>query len=1281
MPSDSMTPPGTEPLAGRTTRVPRARFLSNGNYSVMITESGTGCSAFGSTLLTPWTANRVEDPDGFFLHVREAPAQGFWRIGSGSARFDRLDGRFELRDTSEEIEARWEICVLDREPAEIRRITFHNRSNRRRILELTTDLDVVLNDAAAHGAHPVFSKLFVQTEFVPSCAALLASRRPRANGEAHPWMVHAWLDGKDPQFETDRAVFLGRSGGPRSPSPRRPRAGTVGNVLDPVLSLGVTIELEPGATGSAAFLLGVGNDRAGALSLAERLAGSGAVDQAFDAAAAREREELTRLGLSLPAAESLQELAGAVLYGHPDLRPDRSAPDGGGDASILARYGLASDRALVVATQPNGSLTRDLVRAHRYWQWMGLPIDVLVLTEGEALGASEDDGPRAIRTLDVPAGERERIRAAARFVVGTELPSFETDPGVATTPPPPRPPEIGPPPSRTSPETGPAPAPEELDCFNGYGGFRPGGHEYVIRLAAPGDTARERPPKPWINVIANEKFGFLISESGAGYTWWGNSRQNRVTPWSNDPVLDPHGEALYVRDEETGAFWSPLPGPVSGDGTYETSHGFGTSRFVHRTDDLTEDCVAFTPLHDAIRIVTMRITNHRSTARRLSLTAYYRLVLGSSPQETAPFVATECRTEGTVLLARNPMSEGFAGAAVFASMVTDAAVVATHASGDRAAFLGFRGGVERPAALCSPGPLDGRTGTGLDPCFAQQVVVDLPAGNTVEVSFLLGADLEENVPALLARYTASADVHAALEEVRSFWRDGLASVHVETPLPALDVLVNGWLPYQVLACRLWGRSALYQSGGAFGFRDQLQDAASLVYLWPERTRAQILLHAAHQFVPGDVLHWWHPAPGGGIRTRFADDLLWLPFVAAFYVRTTGDRAILEESVPFVTARPLEAGEDEAYVFPEPSGEYADLYEHCARAIDRSLTRGDHGLPLFGTGDWNDGMNRVGREGRGESVWMAFFLHSVLTDFLPLCELRGDQERIRRFSDHRERLARAANDNAWDGNWYLRGFYDDGTPLGSHESDECRIDGLVQAWSVLSGVAPAERAKQAMDSVERHLISEEDGLIRLLTPPFENTAHDPGYIKGYVSGVRENGGQYTHAALWVVRAMAELGRNDRVAALLELLNPIHHARTRKQVEKYQVEPYVLAADVYGTAPHIGRGGWTWYTGAAGWMIRVALESLLGFRIEDGNTIVLRPCIPHDWPEFRIEYRPPGSGAEFHLHVTNPGRNAEVVVEARIDGASAPVRDGAARIPLTAEPGSHVIEIVLGAGAAA
>ena len=575
--------------------------------------------------------------------------------------------------------------------------------------------------------------------------------------------------------------------------------------------------------------------------------------------------------------------------------------------------------------------------------------------------------------------------------------------------------------------------------------------------------------------------------------------------------------------------------------------------------------------------------------------------------------------------------------------------------------------------------LDGRTGAGLDACAALQVELSIAPHASVECAFLLGETTDAGAArTLVARYRKPRALDEALDEVRAFWQTTLSAVQVETPCRALDLMANGWLLYQTLACRLWGRSAFYQSGGAFGFRDQLQDAAALVYARPDLTRAQIVLHAAHQFVEGDVLHWWHPPRGRGTRTRFSDDLVWLPYVTAFYVRTTGDRSVLDEQAPFVTARALEPGEDETYLLPEPSGETADVYTHCCRALDRSLTRGVHGLPLMGTGDWNDGMNRVGREGRGESVWLGFFLFFVLGEFIPLCEQRGDRERARRYGAYRADVQAALETAGWDGEWYRRAYYDDGTPLGSAANDECRIDLLAQAWAVISGAAPRERAARAIDAAECELVAVDDGVIRLLTPPFDRTSHDPGYIKGYVPGIRENGGQYTHAALWLVRAEAELGLRGRAAGLLEVLTPVDHARTRKAAERYRVEPYVVAADVYGVAPHLGRGGWTWYTGSAGWMFRVALESVLGVTLEGGHTLRVAPCIPDGWPGFTVKLRLPDGKTRYDIEVENPARNAGAVVSATVDGEPASIVNGVAQVSLSDDGALHRVRVSLGSG---
>ncbi len=823
-------------------------------------------------------------------------------------------------------------------------------------------------------------------------------------------------------------------------------------------------------------------------------------------------------------------------------------------------------------------------------------------------------------------------------------------------------------------------ATEPLRFWNGIGGFSEDSSEYVIRLDATPSGPR-LPPLPWSNVIANEQAGFLVTESGAGYTWSENSRENRLTPWSNDPVADPHGEALYVRDEDAGVYWSPLPGPTPAAAPYEVRHGFGVSTFRHTSHGLEQRCDVFVPRYDPVKLARVRLRNLGTAPRRISVTSYAHLVLGVDPWETAPNVTTTMDGKSGAILATNAARGEFSGRVAFAAAVPnardarDVRAVTVSATCDRSAFLGRAGTVATPAALETPGPLVTRCGSGLDPCAAFRVSLTLGPGETAECTFLLGEATSIDVArAILARYGDDVAVASALQEMRGFWHDTLSGVRVATPAPALDAMVNGWLGYQNLSCRLWGRSAFYQAGGAYGFRDQLQDSAALLYLSPSMTRAQILLHASHQFVEGDVLHWWHPPTSKGIRSRFSDDRLWLPYVTAFYVASTGDHSVLDAITPFLTGRRLSAGEDEAFLVPENAEASASVYEHCCLVIERSLATGAHGLPLMGSGDWNDGMNRVGSGGTGESVWLGFFLFDVLERFVPLCEKRGDRVRSARYRAHREKLGAALNDAGWDGAWYRRAYYDDGTALGSAESDECRIDAIAQAWSVLSGVAPRVRAEQALDAMERYLVSEPEHIVRLLTPPFDKTPHDPGYIKGYVPGVRENGAQYTHGALWAVRALAELERNDRAATLLEMLSPVRHADSENAVSVYQAEPYVIAADVYGAAPHTGRGGWTWYTGSAGWMYRVALESILGVTLHDGERLELRPCIPRDWPGFSVHYRLADRSTRYEIEVKRASPDIETTV-ALVDGAAADVASGAVIVPLRADGSVHRVEVTL------
>ncbi len=1269
----------------------QAAVLSDGEYVALVTRRGAGFSRLCGLALTAWAGDRVEDADGLFLCLRDRETGAVWSVGGGAlpAEPDVWSTSWEpgcltIAGESHEVACRLEIAVPPGAGGELRRLTVINRAARPRRLDVTTFAEVVLLDPVAHASHPAFARLFLQTERDGDRPVLLVRRRPRANGENHPWLVHA-LCAQDPaagpvSCETDRARFLGRRAGAAKPAALEPGAelsGTTGSVLDPCVALRRPVDLAPGGQARLTFALGAAADREAARALPARYATDASVDAAFATARAHATAGLASLGADARQALRWQQLAAGILYGDPALR---AAPAvlarAAGDPSRLARFGLSPGRPLVLlhpGRSAHAAVRAEVEQAHRYWVALGLPIDLAVVEPDGAPDSPRAGAALSIRADDLGPGDSDLLATSARLVVADELPEAPAHPPRGRRPPPaPIAPAAAADPAALVDEAPP------LRFWNGHGGFTADGRGYVIPLARDGDGALRLPPLPWVNVIANESCGLIVSETGAACTWRGNSREHRLTPWANDPARDPHGEAFWLRDEASGAVWSPLPGPAPGPGAYTVTHGLGYSRFRHAANGLHIETTLFVDRDAPVRIAALRLTNGADRPRRLALYTYARLALGDTPQSSGRFVVTWRGAEPALLLARNSVAADFAGGAAFAAIVTAAAGGdEISATGDRAAFVGLGGSLAAPAAVVMGGPLDDRVGPGLDACFAQRLPLVVGPRQTVEVACLLGEESDEAAAvALVARLRAPGAVPRAFAAARDRWRDLTGGVRVKTPAPELDVLLNGWLPYQTLGCRIFARAAFYQSGGAFGYRDQLQDASSLMHLDPELTRRQIILHAAHQFVEGDVLHWWHPPAGRGLRTRFADDLLWLPYLTAAYVAATGDRGLLDEAVPYLTARQLAPGEDEAYLLPLPAGELGSVYEHCCRAIDRGLTAGRHDLPLFGAGDWNDGMNRVGREGRGESVWLGFFLYGVLDAFAPLCEARGDAARAARYRQRREAYRLALEQHAWDGDWYRRGWYDDGAVLGSRASDECRIDALAQAWAVISGAAAPARAARALDAVEEHLISDRDGLIRLLAPPFDATPHDPGYIKGYVPGVRENGGQYTHAATWVVRALAEIGRRQRAAALLALLNPINHARTREQVARYKVEPYVICADVYGAEPHVGRGGWTWYTGSSGWYWRVALENVLGLRLEAGARLVVKPCIPDEWPAFTVDYRLPDGRTTYALRVANPRACSARVTAGTLDGVPLAIDETGAIVPLARDGARHVVEITLG-----
>ncbi|MDX2169731.1 MAG: glycosyl transferase [Deltaproteobacteria bacterium] len=1306
-------------LATRDTAAPRARLLSNGSYGVLLSGAGGGYSQWHDTLLTAWEGDRVEDGDGLFVYLRDCDDGATWSLGAqpcglgGAERYAAVasPGGVRLGRRERELDASLAVCVFPDLDAELRRLTIRNASGRTRRLEVTWYAPLVLNALPAHAAHPAFSKLFVETELITAAAlspsdatppfedatppfekggkggisepsdksplaplfqrGVLARRRPRSAGEHPPLMGLAIFGGESPSFDTDRARLLGRNRRAATLAALEaggPLAGGVGSVLDPAFAARVEVVIPAGATATVDVVLAAAADRAALLALWARSGDAGLRDGAWDAAAAAERARRAALGLDDAEAERLQDLAVALLYQDPAVGAglaERKRPRG----AVSQLWGHAMGGRPLIVARDAGLLPR-LLTAHAYWTRLGLGIDMLVLAAdaaaveaGQALIKERGGAPGVqVQARDAfPAADLAVALAWASLVVGEDLPAPGRMPIVPIAAAAPAPP----------PSPAPAPA-SELEFDNGAGAFTAGGREYRIVV---GPDAAARPPLAWINVIGHDSFGALVSESGAGYTWSRNSREHRLTPWRNDPVGDPHDEALYVRDEASGAFWSPQPGPCP-SGTYEVRHGFGWTRWRGTVGELEQEVTCFVPLQQPVKLTRLRITNRGSAPRRLALYSYARLVLGVTPRETARLVCCARDKKSGAWLAANRLADEFGDGDAFAAVAAPDGA-ALSGTCDRAAFLGQDGSSAAPAALRAGGELDGRAAAGLDPCFAQRVAVEVAAGASVECTFLLGEAVKRKTLAeLVQRYATPAAVEAALAAVRGFWDETLGAVQVRTPSRAIDLMLNGWLLYQVLSCRLWGRSALYQSGGAYGFRDQLQDSAALVYTRPDLMRAQLLLHAAHQFVEGDVLHWWHPPLARGIRTRFSDDLLWLPYLTAYYIGVTGDRAILKQRVGFLQARPLAPGEDEAYLLPGHATERTDLYDHCCRAIDRSLAVGAHGLPLMGTGDWNDGMNRVGREGKGESVWVGFFLYDLLGAFIPFCVSRGDSARAERYGQHREALRAALNDGGWDGAWYRRAYYDDGTPLGSAQSDECKIDVLAQSWAVISGAAPAERAAQAMQAVDERLVMRDAGLIRLLAPPFDTSAHDPGYIKGYVPGIRENGGQYTHGATWVVMALAMMGRRADAAPYYEMLTPVQHGGSADAIATFQVEPYVICADVYGVAPHVGRGGWTWYTGSAAWMYRIGLERVLGIRVAGGDTLIIDPRIPDAWPGFDVTLRLNDGASRYTVTVENPSGSAARVVHVELDGAPSVLADGVAHVPLLRDNAPHAVRVVLG-----
>ena len=1298
-PVEQLDAPALRTFESPATEAPTAHLLSNGNYGVMLTPTGEGFSRWRDMAVTRWRDEAAQAAHGAFVFLRDRDSGEVWSSGVQPTRADAdhhravfCEHHAAFTHQMPRLTTTTEVVVSAEDDAEARRITLTNSDRRAREIDVTSYAELVLAPPSADQAHPAFSKMFVVTDYLPELGVIIATRRRRSPHDPEVWAAHiAVVEGEDIapiQIETDRARFIGRGRSIATAAMTgEPLSGTTGTVLDPIFSIRRSVRVPAGGTARVTFWTMVADTPDALLDLVDRHRDASAFARAATLAWTQAQVQLRHLGITHADAADFQTLGGMVMRNDARLRATPSQiTAGAAPQSALWALGVSGDLPIVllqIEDVEDIAVLHQAISAHEYWQMRQLAVDLVVLNDRtssyvqdlqtaiEAAVRSARTRPRAtgvhapangtihaLRADLLHGGARGQLFSMARVILVAsrgDLASQLARLSPVAVAGPPAIPALEPALSTPPPDL---PA---LEFFNGTGGFDRDGREYVTILQNGKTT-----PAPWINVIANPRFGFQVSADGSGHVWAENSRENQLTPWSNDPVTDPSGEAIYLQDLESGRVWTPTALPVRGSGTYITRHGFGYSRFQHEAHGIAADMVQFVPLDAPAKISRLTLRNTGTTTRSLSVTAYAEWVLGTARGATAPYIVTRTDPATGAILAQNSFSTAFPGRIAFA----DFGDGLSSLTADRAEFIGPGGALTFPAGLRA-GPLSGRTGPALDPCAALQRRVTLRPGETAALTFLIGQSDSDAAASALIQRLRGTDPDTLLAAVEDHWSTLLGSMQVKTPDRAMDILLNGWLMYQTLACRIWARAGFYQASGAYGFRDQLQDGMALTFAQPAMTRAHLLRAASRQFPEGDVQHWWLPHSGQGVRTRISDDRVWLGYGVARYVAVSGDISILDEAVPFLSGPPVPPGAHDDFFLPQPSEEIATLFEHCARGLDQAIQfTGDNGMPLIGTGDWNDGMNRVGEGGQGTSVWLGWLLIATIDLLAPLADSR-DPARGAGWRAHRKSVLHAIETQGWDGEWYRRGTFDDGTLLGSASSEECRIDSIAQSWAVLSGAADPDRARQAMASMTRHLVRPNPGLALLFTPPFDRAAMDPGYIKGYPPGLRENGGQYSHAAMWAILAQTGLGDGDAAHDLFAMLNPINHALTEKDADRYKVEPYVIAADVYSTPPHAGRGGWTWYTGSAGWMYRAGIEGIIGLT-RKGQTLCLNPCLPAAWPELTVHVTL--GSARYAVSILNPDAIGSGIRSARLNGAAQFATEDGLAIPI--QDGDHQLTVILG-----
>jgi cyclic beta-1,2-glucan synthetase len=1223
---------------------PQTRILSNGNYTIMTTATGSGFSDCENKSVLRWYEDPTFENQGSFFFINDLS-----RTPLKSLTFSPLnkfpneykttfsDHKAEFWYNNKKICSHTEVIVSAEDNLELRRITLTNLNLKKYIFDLTSYSEPVLSEKNTDISHPSFNKLFIETEYIPEKNALLARRRKKDKNNDVYYGINQIVFDKNKcsslSYETDREKFFGRRNSWQESNGLKKNSklsNTVGGVLDPIFSFKTRIELEAYETTTILFVSGMTKSKNEALRLIDQYHDFKVFEREEKMSWTKSQVELRHLDLEPDEVNTFQKLASALLYSTPQTRPPKEImEDNLKSQSDLWSYGLSGDLpTLVVLIKDlvNLSFIQDILQFHEYLKKKSIDFDLIFITDETSIYRMtiHDELFRQIRIFGshrllnkkggifvfqkslIPESDFDLFKSIAHIYLSSlhgtlknqvnQLlkTKYSSDLKEKTNP------------SKVYKSKFPLKH-TKLDFFNGYGGFKNGGKEYQIIL-----QNNKKTPAPWVNVIANSNdFGFIISESGSGYTWSKNSRENKITPWNNDSILDPPSEILYIKDNDNKSYWSPTAGPLQNEFTYLITHGQGYTRFEHTCSDIYQNLLMYVSMTDEVKYFRLSLKNQSKSKRNISVFLYLEWILGFHKTKTSHHIITEKREN--IFCAQNKFSSDFIQRLSYVACDHD---ISTYTC-DRGDFLGRYRSYKNPIGL-EKEHLNMKIGAGLDPCLAIKTDLELDANEEKEITFILGQTNESSFnPPIINKLMTKKHADKAFQKVNSYWNKKLNKIQIKTNHLHLDILANSWLLYQTLSCRIWARTGFYQSGGAYGFRDQLQDVTSLLHTAPEIARSHIIKAASHQFPEGDVLHWWHPPLSKGVRTRFSDDLLWLPYVTDLYIEATGDTSILDEVINFIQGPLLETNQDDIYIQATKSKEDATLYEHCTLALDSRLKLGQHCLPLIGSGDWNDGMNTVGNQGYGESIWMAWFLGYNLLNFRKYCFNLGDLFRDLKYKQHISKLKKSLETTGWDGKWYRRAYFDDGTPLGSETNDECKIDSITQSWSVLSNLGSKEHQNLAMHNVKKYLINNKDKIIHLFQPAFNTTKLEPGYIKAYLPGIRENGGQYTHAAIWLAMAYAKHNDADTAIKIMNYINPIKLSLIKKKADKYKLEPYVIAADVYSNPSHTGKGGWSWYTGSSGWYYRAILESLLGLYLED-QKLILRPSFPEGLKKYNIRY---------------------------------------------------------------